>query len=231
ADGEGIECQCCFAEYSFAKMVQCPEAHLFCSGCVSRFASTKLGEHNASLNCMHGSGCAQPFPVSELRRVLPTKLMELYDRVKQQKEIEQAGLEGLEECPFCEFKCVIDRSFEEEKLFRCGNEDGGCGVVSCRNCKKEDHLPKSCEEVEQDKHLDGQHAIEEAMTRALMRNCPKCKKPFIKDHGCNKMCCPNCQTFSCYVCRQIITGYDHFDQQLPNQPGPSRNSGKCLLWD
>jgi hypothetical protein len=52
-----------------------------------------------------------------------------------------------------------------------------------------------CVEMEEDKHLDGRHAIEEAMSaylsypvlttadlgfqhaaRALMRNCPKCKK-------------------------------------------------------
>ena len=63
--------------------------------------------------------------------------MDLYDRVKQQKEIEDAGLEDLEECPFCEWKCEIEASKEQEKLFRCGNEEGGCGVVSCRMCKKE----------------------------------------------------------------------------------------------
>jgi len=118
-------------------MVQCPEAHLFCKTCISQYASTQLGSHSASLLCMHPSDCKQPFPESELRRALDTKLMELYERVKQQKEIEDAELEGLEECPFCEWKCVIEASREEEKLFRCGNEEGGCGVVSCRMCKKE----------------------------------------------------------------------------------------------
>jgi TRIAD3 protein (E3 ubiquitin-protein ligase RNF216) len=110
---------------------------------------------------MHPSECKEPFPESELRRALDSKLMDLYERVKQQKEIEDAGLEDLEECPFCEWKCVIEASKEEEKLFRCGNEEGDCGVVSCRICKKEvrppffylrdgehhsvqDHLPKSC---------------------------------------------------------------------------------------
>lgn len=183
------------------KMVQCPEAHLFCKTCVSQYVSTQLGLHTASILCMHPSDCRAPFPVSELRRILPSKLMDLYERVKQQSEIQAAGLEGLEECPFCEFKCVIDASREEEKLFRCGNEDGGCGVVSCRECKKVDHVPKSCKEAEEDKGLDGRHAIEEAMcmlnrfllfgfnlcfsvlARALMRNCPKCHKAFIKDAG------------------------------------------------
>jgi hypothetical protein len=40
--------------------------------------------------------------------------------------IEEADLEGLEECPFCDYKCVKT----QEKLFRCGNVDGGCGAVS-----------------------------------------------------------------------------------------------------
>ena len=29
---------------------------------------------------------------------------------------------------------------------------------------------------------------------------------------CNKMSCPNCNTLSCYICRQVINGYDHFNQ-------------------
>jgi hypothetical protein len=81
---------------------------------------------------MDQSGCKLPFPVSELRRMLAAKLMELYDRVKQNKDIEAAELENLEECPFCEYKVVIDN--ENEKLFRCENEE--CGAVTCRGCKK-----------------------------------------------------------------------------------------------
>ena len=43
----------------------------------------------------------------------------------------QAGLVGLEECLFCEWKCVLEASTEEDKLFRCGNEG-----VGYRGCKK-----------------------------------------------------------------------------------------------
>ncbi|KAK0491629.1 hypothetical protein IW261DRAFT_1324475 [Armillaria novae-zelandiae] len=223
-EGEGIECGCCFSEYPFNRMVQCPDAHLFCSDCVTAYASTQLGAHDVNILCMDQSGCKHPFPESELRRLLSPKLMELYERVKQRKEIEAAGLDGLEECPFCEYKCVIENP--DEKLFRCGNEET-CGVITCRSCKKVDHLPKKMEE---DRHLDGRHAIEEAMTKALMRNCPKCQKAFIKEAGCNKMACPNCRTLSCYVCRQVITGYDHFNQQVPGAP-TALKSKKCLLWD
>lgn len=100
---------------------------------MNSYAATLLGSHDPNIKCMDQSGCTAPFPPSELRRFLPTKMMELWERVKQRKEVEAAGLEGLEECPFCEWGCVIENA--EEKLFRCGNVDA-CGVVSCRGCKK-----------------------------------------------------------------------------------------------
>ncbi|RDB24555.1 hypothetical protein Hypma_008324 [Hypsizygus marmoreus] len=209
--GAGIECSCCFSTYPFDKMVQCPETHLFCSTCVSSYAATLLGTHDPNIKCMHPSGCTLLLPESELRRVLPEKSLELWDRVRQRKALEAAKDDGLdvEECPFCDWACVVGRPFEEERLFRCGNEDV-CGVVSCRGCKKPDHLPRTCKEVvEADKALDGRHAIEEAMSEALMRICPKCSKPFVKEHGCNMMTCI-CGARSCYVCKKAIKSYTHF---------------------
>lgn len=114
------------------QMIQCPEAHLFCKSCMTSYASNLLGEHNPNIVCMDQSGCKLPFPESELARFLSSKLLELYYRVKQRKEIEAAGLENLEECPFCEYKCVIEN--EMEKLFRC--ENAGCSAITCRLCKK-----------------------------------------------------------------------------------------------
>jgi hypothetical protein len=34
---------------------------------------------------------------------------------------------------------------------------------------------------------DKRHAVEDAMSEALIRKCPKCAKPYIKDSGCNKI--------------------------------------------
>jgi hypothetical protein len=78
-----------------------------------------------------------------------------------------------------------------------------------------------------------------------MRNCPKCKQAFVKEVGCNKMTCPHCRTLSCYVCRQIIRGYDHFNEVLFCSSACSHSSrfcqappynraraaNKCPLWD
>ena len=113
-------------------MVQCPEAHLFCRKCMCTYAETQLGSHDTNIVCMDLSGCKAPFPESELRRFLSEQLLSLYDRVKQLKDIEAAGLENLEECPYCDYKVVIDNP--DEKLFRCANLD--CEAITCRACKK-----------------------------------------------------------------------------------------------
>lgn len=118
-------------------MVRCAESHFFCKRCITAHASTLLGTHNANINCISsdGSGCGLPIPDPELIRALPAHLLKLWERVKQKAELTAAGLEGWEECPFCDFGCVMDVPIEEDKLFRCKNEDD-CGLTSCRTCKK-----------------------------------------------------------------------------------------------
>lgn len=118
-------------------MAQCPSAHFFCKRCITTHASTLLGAHNSAINCIHTAdpGCNLPFPPRELARILPAKLVGLWERVKQRAELKEAGLEGWEECPFCEFGCVMEVSVQVDKLLRCRNEEE-CGVVSCRMCKK-----------------------------------------------------------------------------------------------
>ena len=47
------------------------------------------------------------------------------------------------------------------------------------------------------------------------RNTPYSKlTPMMSFWQCNKMRCSNCSTMSCYVCRKIINGYDHFNQVI-----------------
>ncbi|KAJ2923809.1 hypothetical protein H1R20_g13283, partial [Candolleomyces eurysporus] len=117
-DGTFIECGCCFSKFPFERMTQCPDAHLFCRSCLRAYASSQLGSQNVSLTCMHTSGCTLHFPESELSRLLPNKLLGLYNRLKQQKELKEANIDGLEECPFCDWACVMEVPPEQDKLFR-----------------------------------------------------------------------------------------------------------------
>lgn len=84
-----------------------------------------------------------------------------------------------------------------------------------------------CEEVTKDAiETKGRLTVEEAITAAKIRKCPKCNNPFIKSDGCNKIRC-GCGALSCYLCSQVITGYDHFCQ-APHCTHESCN--KCRLY-
>lgn len=62
---------------------------------------------------------------------------------------------SLHNSSFCPFACIIEN--EQERLFICQRED--CGIVSCRNCEKPDHLPRTCAEMDDDKKIDGLHKV------------------------------------------------------------------------
>ncbi|WWC59886.1 uncharacterized protein I303_102448 [Kwoniella dejecticola CBS 10117] len=226
AAGGGIECGCCFGETLLEDMIQCNEGHLFCCECATQHAETKLGEQSVSILCMDQSDCTSPFPDSELARLLSVKSLDLYHRLKQAKDLEQAEIEGLESCPSCPFAAVIDNP--NEKLFRCMNKE--CGQVTCRGCRRKEHIPRTCAEVEADLKLNNRHTVEDAMSEALIRHCPKCAKPYIKESGCNKIHCSKCGTMSCYICQKAVQGYQHFDQD-PREYGQGKKEGKCVLWD
>lgn len=74
-----------------------------------------------------------------------------------------------------------------------------------------------CDQVETKDETDGRKIVEEAMTKATIRTCPRpgCGTKFCKSDGCNKMTCPKCRTLICYICRNEIpktVAYGHFCQ-------------------
>lgn len=93
------------------------------------------------------------------------------------------------------------------KIFPCPS----CGYESCRECGEAAHIPLKCSEVEKEEQKKGRLTVEEAITAAKIRKCPKCGKGFIKSDGCNKVRC-GCGIHVCYVCRIAINNYNHFCQ-------------------
>lgn len=137
------------------------------------------------MKCISTAGCGSEFSEHTLRTVLPETTLSHYHRVHQAAELEAARLRGLESCPHCPYAVVIDNPLE--RLFNCLNPE--CRQVTCRACRRLNHLPRRCAEVEADEKLDERHVIEEAMSAALVRKCPKCTCPFVKLEGpfCNKI--------------------------------------------
>ncbi|KAF4163746.1 hypothetical protein CNMCM6936_000278 [Aspergillus lentulus] len=183
--------------------------HFFCFSCIRKSAETQIGLMKYQLQCFDTSGCQAGFPRSDIKDVLGSSMMAKLDALQQQDEISRASIEGLESCPFCEFKAICP-PVEEDREFRCCNPS--CEVVSCRLCKDVTHVPKTCEEAKKDRGVSERHLVEEAMSEALIRNCPRCKIKIVKEFGCNKMTCPSCRCCMCYLCKKDITReqYAHF---------------------
>ena len=75
-------------------------------------------------------------------------------------------------------------------------------------------------EYQSENTLTSRHAVEEAMSEALIRRCNVCGQAFVKDGGCNQMTC-SCGNSQCFVCSQNVDGHDHFEQ----------SDGECPLFD
>ncbi|KAL5337742.1 hypothetical protein BJX70DRAFT_368644 [Aspergillus crustosus] len=209
--GNLIECQCCYADAPANRCIPCDGAdlHFFCFTCIRRSAETQIGLMKYTLQCFDVSGCQASFARPQLRVILGSITMDKIESLQQEDEIQKAALDGLEECPFCSFKAILP-PVEEDKEFRCEKPD--CKMVSCRLCEEESHIPMTCQEAQKDKGVSQRHEVEEAMSKALIRTCPKCQVKIVKESGCNKMICTKCATIMCYICQKNITneGYNHF---------------------
>ncbi|KAK5939396.1 hypothetical protein PMZ80_008700 [Knufia obscura] len=211
-----VECQCCFdEEVPMNRAVSCVAAtgeHSFCYNCVESLANSQIGLAKHEMKCMDGSGCQEKLDMDGVGKAVPIKTFDRLLFNEQQNEIAAANIEGLEQCPFCDFKAICE-PIEEDPVFSCQNPD--CFRVTCRKCHENSHLPKTCEEIKKDRGLDARHKIEEARSEAMMRPCPQCKKMLIKSEGCNKVRC-TCGAIICYVCKldlsKLRDGYDHFNK-------------------
>lgn len=226
AAGCTAECQACFDDLPMNRQIHChgETPHFTCWSCMEAYIKSEIGESRCRVFCT--AGCGAGFDPAQLNQLADKKLLAKLADLQQEKDIRDAALENLEECPFCDYKAIAP-PIEEDFEFRCANPE--CEKVSCRRCKANTHVPISCEQHAKDNKINSRHKIEEAMTAALVRSCNRCKKEFIKEYGCNKMTCPSCQNVQCYVCSETLKGYEHFDQP----PGVRARGGgaKCPLYD
>ncbi|XP_074552338.1 E3 ubiquitin-protein ligase RNF216 isoform X2 [Halichoeres trimaculatus] len=225
-DGQLIECSCCFGEFAFEKMTQCSDGHLFCKECLIKYAQEAVfGSGKSELSCMEGS-CPCSYPVCELEKVLPENILCKYYERQAEEAVAATCADELVRCPFCNFPALLDKDMS---LFSCPNPR--CRKESCRKCHVQwkQHVGKTCEQVLERDEIRMRVLIEERMTAARVRKCVKCGTGLVKSEGCNRMSC-RCGSFMCYLCREPITGYNHFCQHARSPGAPCRHCRKCSLW-
>ncbi|KAG7374211.1 hypothetical protein IV203_013306 [Nitzschia inconspicua] len=237
AKGSSISCACCYDDVAESECVPCKDnGHMFCSECIQQyvesqvFGSGSLGidrrtkKPATEILCCSGD-CTSGFNDFFLKSVLPTKTWEKYCELQHIAVTEQAGLgEEMSSCSKCGFRAHVP---ETQILFECPVMD--CLFISCKKCGKEPHIPLRCEEVVQKEREDeGRLKIEEALSEAKMRTCPKCKQKFIKESGCNKMIC-RCGLKLCYVCRKPLCNTDPYAHFCQTAHCDHKRCGKCKL--
>lgn len=178
AEGTTADCECCFDERPFNRMVHCEGdiLHWFCRDCAKQMAETQIGLSKYNLACMSMDGCEAGFSLDQRNQFLDPKSVVALERIEQDAVLRMACIENLAKCPFCPYAAEYP-PVEENKEFRCDNPS--CGTVSCRLCDQETHIPKTCEEARFEEGHSARHRIEEAMSQALIRKCNKCKASHI----------------------------------------------------
>lgn len=134
-----------------------------------------------------------------------------------------------------EFRAALTRHQRRRRGLRFQCESPTCGRPSCLSCGKAWVDIHVCHESSL---VALRTQVEQAMSMAVKRVCPRCNASFVKTAGCNKMTC-QCGYKMCYVCRRDIggkegedAGYQHFCQHFRPQGDarPCQSCNKCNLW-
>jgi hypothetical protein len=136
-----------------------------------------------------------------------------------------------------EFRAAIVRRRRRRRGLRFKCQNPSCQRASCLSCNKAWADVHVCNESSL---VALRTQVEQAMSMAVKRVCPRCNTSFVKTSGCNKLACP-CGYQMCYVCRKDIGGtadagdfgYRHFCQHF-RPHGDGRKCGecsKCNLWE
>lgn len=179
------------------------ENHIICDSCLTKYISTELFDSGKATTkcvlCPDGK-----YAIAKLQDILPEKTMTVFTCLEAKAALLAAGItETMHTCK-CGNSVILA---DDATIHKCVE----CGHATCVLCNEESHLPLRCDQVEH--FTAARKKMEEAMTAALVRKC-ECGLIFLKESGCNKMTC-KCGRKMCYLCKQPITGYDHFYDNSP----------------
>ncbi|KAI0447086.1 hypothetical protein F4803DRAFT_501000 [Xylaria telfairii] len=136
-------------------------------------------------------------------------------------------------CMCQQYSAALGRYQRRRRGLKFVCQNPACGRSSCMSCSKAWVDIHVCHESSL---IALRTQVEQAMSMAIKRVCPRCSTSFVKTAGCNKLTCP-CGYKMCYVCRKDIggpsEGYQHFCQHFrPEGDGRQcKECNKCNLWE
>jgi hypothetical protein len=188
---EGDDCVVCWTEATEALHTTC--GHVYCKECFANQASSS-GDGDIPVRCYgNGGKCLQIFSIRELKTMLSHTAFE---------ELLQASFNAFirthpkdfHHCPTPDCPQVY-RITMAGKNFLCST----CLASACTACNMIAHDGMTCEEYK-DLRSGGDKAFQKWKEENDVRDCPNCKSPIEKSHGCNHMECQHCSTHICWFC-------------------------------
>lgn len=208
-----MECSICAEECLLEEFVQCTND---CDVCVFCYARNLLeGVKYVELRDKCLLSCGATYTESAFQKcvkfdLVPDSSLEQYysiaaNKLASDEKLVKALGDNKVTCPHCnQYFCVMDNPDDIE--FRCLNPR--CLIKTCRKCGKVSHLGKKCEkEIETAK--DQYHKwVEVELDKIFARYCPLCKKPGIRESGCNWVKC-TCGGSLCILCGKASSDAEH----------------------
>ncbi|VDD86527.1 unnamed protein product [Enterobius vermicularis] len=235
SDESKIQCLICTDEVPTEETVWCSAKnkrtgteveHSFCSSCVEQQVKEVVDGSGAvdllGIPCPSGRKCSNIISWSSLRGCVTGVLKKRLGILMQNANLRATGI-NFESCKNCGYTALPELPKEQDQIFRCP-ECGSRHCSSTRLCSEkwtEEHGRRPCSE-------DARTAFrqyQEKLTKAVIRTCTKCKLNYEKASGCNKIVC-KCGAYYCYLCRQNITGYEHFCR-CGTYPAPGTKCHQC----
>lgn len=217
---------------------------VFCTECLTDYFTACIDQGYINQVVCPQPDCTSPgLNKQELTRLVGEARYDRWETLKKKQEIE-ADPNTAVICPrnFCQ--ALIKRN-PDDNLTICGScEFAFCAVCkrswhgyfdACRipEPSKEiieeymegDELTRAKIEASWGKNNMKHHVHEyecekgfrEYMELHDNRECPKCQAPIERSMGCNKMTCPICSTFFCFLCAQELdrqNPYDHYGNPM-----------------
>eukprot|EP00929_Paragymnodinium_shiwhaense_P054978 TRINITY_DN27572_c0_g1_i1.p1 TRINITY_DN27572_c0_g1~~TRINITY_DN27572_c0_g1_i1.p1 ORF type:complete len:279 (+),score=45.54 TRINITY_DN27572_c0_g1_i1:175-1011(+) len=177
--------------------------HSLCSGCFQRCVTSQIQQKELSV-------C--PFCPSTHSSVIPNWL--IHDVLGRQQAEESARLEQLHlqkmkggdealrlwQCPIpdCQNKYLLPPDLDVEKIEddRRVQECMGCGKRVCIRCRVEEHDSISCDRFRawRSENNAADASFAEMLASGIIKPCPECSAPILKEQGCNFMTCSVCKS-------------------------------------
>jgi TRIAD3 protein (E3 ubiquitin-protein ligase RNF216) len=229
------ECQCCYTEYDFKEMITCSKAcnefkHVFCKECIKGYIESGISDNKSNINCMINQDCNGIYTLDNIQKCITDEktLNQLNDIIQINDSIEMSKiLDNYYTCPFCQkYGCIAD-NIQYIECKRCNKE-------WCTLCKMEKHGEFKCGKINDKKNIDAiRQIVSETLTNALTHKCPKCSTKYIKEDGCNKMTCPTCGSYSCYICNILIKPIDgkYYYHFIGSGSYDKKNGSSCPLYN